>query len=78
MWLQHTSKHTNTPLQMCVVAWGRARCNPHTTSWSVIDYSDDGVLGSIDLAKPRGHVLDAPRFAGWAVPEISKRAMYRA
>ena len=40
--------------------------------------SEEGFLGLVDLAKPEGSILDTPRFAGWAVLDISKLAMYEA
>ena len=78
MLLQNKGNYKNTHLHTNITAWERASCNPRTKDWDILDMSEDGFLGLVDLAKPTGNVLDTPRFAGWAVLEINKLTMYRA
>ena len=78
MRLQNKGNYNNTHLHTDITAWDWANCNPRTKDWDILDMSEDGFLGLVDLAKPTGNVLDTPRFAGWAVLEINKLTMYRA
>ena len=78
MLLQNKSDYKNTNLYTDPVKWERASCNPRTKDWDILDMSEDGFLGLVDLSKPSGSILDTPRFAGWAVLEISKLTMYEA
>jgi hypothetical protein len=78
MLLQNKSNYKNTNLYTDPVKWERSSCNPRTKDWDILDMSEDGFLGLVDLSKLSGSILDTPRFAGWAVLEICKLTMYEA
>lgn len=77
MMLQNKERYSNVQIYGAEGGFIKAAANEYMNDWDIFDIGDEGFLGIVKTAKPKGIVLDTPRLVGFSILELAKWYMYR-